>query len=365
MRSWAPCANHVRTVLMLLLALAFPVSGSAVETVEVKVIHDQRFPALSEAEVSEVLRAAEVLCQQKLQRDVTFEVKVSVPWREFHDMQWATVAPYEPASLLSGNSKAKAEIQSTAQRLFNSAQGNERGAELFRALGVGTADEFAAFYLARAGEIQRRLTSPDHPTGWKRHCYSRWEAMMAVSSETDVPQLWLTNAMLIEDLPTATPFTFSTAILLGAAMPCDQTPTATASYGGILTDDAELMGHRLGKLTREDKLACIAYLIAHEVGVHLLLEKADLNAEDGGLALQLSAASSLEHIKRPSQTPHVADLACTTIQFHRRIMRMRVHAAQGHQKAAADEFFEIIALDIPPAWIESASAEYERLFPSK
>lgn len=118
-----------------------------------------------------------------------------------------------------------------------------------------------------------------------------WDMVQAVAGPDAPWTLDLFNGLLLEDTPYySAPHALTTGVAFGLSDLHDR--QSVVGYGSILLDDPSVQTLRMGKLTRSQQLDALAYIIAHEAGLHIALNLADDYAPTAGIARTLATLRS-------------------------------------------------------------------------
>lgn len=292
--------------ILILLVLSSAALAAPLE-VQVTILNNDRLPRLSEAQVGEVLRVAERMLLRGCEQDVRFRVVREEPLRQFLDGERRRIAPYtvrkdsfidifridavelEP---LAVKGCAQYGTVDQVRKVFDAAdrEGITSYADAARLL--------VRKYEQRIRDIMRlkSLTGKPFvtPENWRDVSLAHWEAYFASRPWGETRRLYLANTVLVDDLRNVAPHSMITGIANGVAYPAVN--AAVIAYHPILSADASISTHRLGKLTDEERLAVIAYVIAHEIGAHLIRHERDDYRDGAGLARPIAAISDRRDI---------------------------------------------------------------------
>ena len=287
--------------ILILLVLSSAALAAPLE-VQVTILNNDRLPRLSEAQVGEVLRIAQRMLLRGCEQEVRFRVEQEQPLRAFLDGERRRIAPYAvrkdrytdifrideievEALALKG-----CEQYGTVEQLRKLVEPAERETIKSHA---DAARLLVQKYVERIENVRRLNDVTGRPLvtpeDWHDISLAHWDAYFASRPWGETRRLYLANTVIVDDLRDVAPHSMVTGIANGVAYPAVN--AAVVAYHPILSADESISTHRLGKLADDEWLAAIAYVIAHEVGAHLLNHERDDYRDGAGLARPIAVIS--------------------------------------------------------------------------
>ena len=294
---------NVRVCLRILVVLFTSQAALAAPLeVQVTILNEDRLPRLSKLQVGEVLRVAQRMLLRGCERDVRFRVEQEQPLRAFLDGERRRIAPYAVRKdryidifrideiELEALALKGCEQYGTVEQLRTLVEPAEREAIESHA---DAARLLVRKYGARIGNVKRMNDVTGRPLvtleDWHEVSLAHWEAYFASRRWGETRRLYLANTVIVDDLRAVAPHSMITGIANGVAYPAVN--AAIVAYHPIFSDDESIRTHRFGKLTEDERLAVIAYVIAHEIGAHLVRQERDDYRDGAGLARPIAAIS--------------------------------------------------------------------------
>ena len=280
---------------------------SAPLEVRVTLLSEDRLPRLSDEQVRTVLDTAQKMLARGYDAQVRFRLDDPIAVRQFFDVQRRRIAPYtRPTESyndifsietleLHGLAVAGCRRYGTVHQLRTLFLPAEREQVTSH---VDAARLLVQKYKQRIGNI-RRLTDATGkllitPDNVQDSSLAHWESLFATSPWGQPHRLYLANTILVDDLRAFAPHSMVTGIANGVSYPVVN--AAIVAYHPILSGDAAIATHRLGNLTDDERLAVIAYVIAHEIGAHLIKNESDDYRDGAGLARPIAAITDRREI---------------------------------------------------------------------
>ena len=294
-------------VQLLVLIVATRAAPAAPLEVRVTLLDDDRLPRLAPEQVRKVLGVAQRMLSRGCETEVVFHIDGRMPVRQFLDRERRRIAPYvRPKDSFNDVFRIE-QLQLDALALAGCRQYGtvEQLRNLFDQAERENIDSHADAarllvrkYKQRVGDVKRVknaaggvLITPDN---WQDFSLAHWEIYFASMAWSDGHRLYLANTLLIDDLRAFAPHSMIAALANGVAYP--GVNAAVVAYHPILSGDAALRTHRLGELSDEERLAVVAYVIAHELGAHLLKHERDDYRDFAGLARPIAAITDIQAI---------------------------------------------------------------------
>jgi hypothetical protein len=198
-----------------------------------------------------------------------------------------------------------------------------------------------------------------------RASLSRWDIYLASSGPKAEYDLILSNGLLIEDSATLASFhTLATGTANGSAYPVAN--SCVVAYFPLLSDDPDVRADRLGRLAADERLSAIAYVVAHEVGTHLIKVQRDDYSRGAGLARPLFAIEDKADILsyRSWKLPMARPLPLNAMYFRCEIARTRLNiaASRGDQKAFDEAINALLDLPVERLWLERVAQVADEVF---
>lgn len=296
----------------------------------ITVIHicDPRLPTLSTTDLTTVLTRARTLIHEAGGPDVTFSPPTSRPAAE---VQQELLARHQPLPLALDGEVDPASVSENDIRPIAGSICRAYGTvpQLRSLLGLSkTSTQPASYtelatvlsenYVARLklyASLKNADNSPtiggDAPLLFR---LSSWSLIEDLPPYHGTPTLTLYNGFAYEDVPeNAGPHSLYTAQAFGLTEP--PTNTSLVAYHFLLKD-IPIPPHHLGSLTPDQRLDAIAYVIAHEVGNHLLLHLADDFASTASIARPLASLAAVADLyPKPVAAPTQKRLPTDVLAF--------------------------------------------------
>jgi hypothetical protein len=195
----------------------------------------------------------------------------------------------------------------------------------------------------------------DHAT-YHQASLAQWEIYLTLGGPKPEYDLILSNGLLIEEpIETAAFHTLVTATANGLAFPGSN--NCTVGYFPLLSGDPDIRADHLGALSASERLAAIAYAVAHEVGTHLVMLRSDDYSPDAGLARPLLVLRDKSEIlsyaswSLPTARPRLLNLTSFRCAIAR--TRIGIAAARGDVDALFKELDVLDGLPVDQQWKDS------------
>ena len=352
-------------------AAAGPATAPAVVVRVTHVISD-RFPSLSDDDVARVLNIASEMIAAGYHREVRF-----VPAKEakqtsadFFGAMDRRILPYRLAPAEHFDVFA-GKLDDAAPAFRQAVQHADDLAHLHQFLGYAEpfADEASA---ARAltkvyGDRLAKLKALRTPAGkprldqatYSQSSLAQWEVYLGYTGPNEQYDLILSNGLLIEEpIQTASFHTLATATANGLAYVVSN--NCVVGYGALLSGDADIRADHLGALAPAERLLAIAYVVAHEVGTHLVMLRYDDYAADAGLARPILVVKDKSEIAAyrswtiPTARPRPVDLLAFRCAITR--TRIGIAAARADSDALFKELDVLEGLPVSREWKDGVAA---------
>jgi hypothetical protein len=300
--------RNVRVCLRIIVLLVLSQAAVAAPLdVQVTILHEDRLPSLSRAQVDEVLRIAQQMLLRGCEQEVRFRIEQEQPLRQFLDGERRRIAPFvvRKDSYIDIFRIDAAELEALALKGCAQYGTVEQVRNVFptadRAEITSHADaarRLVRKYEGRISDIKRLkdvagkalITAED----WHDFSLAHWETYFASRPWGGTPRLYLANTILVDNLRAVAPHSMITGIANGVAYPAVN--AAIVAYHPILSGDESIGTHRFGRLAEDERLAAIAYVVAHEIGAHLIRHERDDYRDGAGLARPIAAISDRRDI---------------------------------------------------------------------
>jgi hypothetical protein len=283
----------------------------ATRPVEVPVVHitSDRFPVLSDQDVAKVLEIAGTMIKTGFGREVRF---VGAPTTRksaddfFADLH-RRIDPMTPQSEELFD-PFKDDLQSLYPSCLRAVHAVGDLKQVSKMLGhrddpftdePSAARALMAAYGGRLSKL-KALRATDgspriNPATCDRASLSYWEIYLCFGGAKDEMDVNLYNGLLIEDSRvTAGCHSLAMVTVNGMAYPVAN--NAVVGYFPLMSDDPDIRSDHLGKLTPDQRLTAIAFVIAHEVGAHLIMKRMDDYVPSAGLTRPLLALDSKDDV---------------------------------------------------------------------
>lgn len=280
--------------------LAARVAAAAPLEVRVTLLDEERLPRMTNAQLGKVLDVARRMLEKGCGAEVVFRVGDRVPVGQFLEGERWRVAPYERPKdsyndifeierlELDAAARAGCELYGTVEELKAVFEPAEREGITSHA---AAARLLVRKYKQRIADIRREKDAAGKPLitrdNWRDFSIAHWEVYFASMPWGETRRLYLANTILVDDLRAFAPHSMISGIANGVAYP--GVNAAIVAYHPILSGEESLRTHRLGDLTEDERLAVMAYVVAHEVGAHLIRHDRDDYREGTGLARPIAA----------------------------------------------------------------------------
>jgi hypothetical protein len=307
MEPWSFVINLPVCLRVLLQLVISQAALAAPLEVRVTVLADDRLPGLSAAQVGEVLRVAEKMLLRGCDQEVRFHVEDETPLREFLASERRRISPYARSkdSYIDIFHIDPAELESLALEGCEQYGTLDQLRNVFEPTDRETTTSYADAARLLVRKYQQRIvnvtrlkdvTGKPLITPEARHDFSlaHWEIYFASRPWSETRRLYLANTILVDDLRAVAPHSMVTGIANGVAYPAVN--AAVVAYHPIFSGEASIRTHRFGQLTDEERLAGIAYVIAHEVGAHLIKGERDDYRNGARLARPIAAITDRQDI---------------------------------------------------------------------
>jgi hypothetical protein len=306
--------NASLRLLVLVLVLTARASLAAPLEVRVTLLDENRLPRLSPEQVRKVLDVAQRMLARGADADVVFRIENRMTVREFLDGERRRIAPYvrQKDSFndifrieqlpLDALALAGCRRYGTVEQLRNLFERAEREH-------IDTHADAARLlvrkYKQRVGDIKRVKNAAGDvlitPENWQDFSLAHWEVYFASMAWSEGRRLYLANTLLVDDLRAFAPHSMITGLANGVAYP--GVNAAIIAYYPIVSGDAALRTHRLGDLAEDERLAVVAYVVAHEIGAHLIKHERDDYRSGSGLARPIAALADKPDVMGYEQWP--------------------------------------------------------------
>ncbi|MDB5323049.1 MAG: hypothetical protein JWN40_4680 [Phycisphaerales bacterium] len=353
-------------------------AGAAVPTtapaIEVRVTHviSDRFPVLSDAELATVLKTASEMIATGYQRDVRFvpakpAARTSADF--FGDLR-KRIHPYalsraEHFDIFEGKLEDCApaflgavrhtDDLSNLHKFLGRPQPFTDEATAARALLGAYGDRLAKLKSLRMADGSPRLNQATY----HQASLAQWEVYLTLAGPKTDYDLIVSNGLLIEEpIESAAFHTLVTATANGMAFPFSN--NCTVGYFALLSGDPDIRADHLGALSAAERLAAIAYAVAHEVGTHLIMLRYDDYSPDAGLARPLlvvrDKSEILSYASWSLPTARTRSLNLTSFRCAVARTRIGIAAARGDADALFKELDVLEALPVDQSWKDSITA---------
>lgn len=312
------CYNAImagKLVLTIWLAFFSVVTRGEVTVVRVIPVNDPRLPALSVEETTKLLDVAATMIRRSYDREVKFELQPAEALPKWFDDRWAKISPYEipkeyRADLFDEDLSRFEQATVNACKLYGTVDQLKLLLDEDRR-GVVTNIPSAAKalleqYKANRAKV-RDMTLGDGSKlvakeNWRTFSYSNWNALVANAPDVTIPELYLTNVLLIDDfLADPAPHSLASSLAYGFMFPTTNR-TVVTTYP-MLASSSELVPVIFRSLPDEQRRLLVPYTIGHEIGTHYLMQVWDAYGKDAGLARPMRAVDDPSIISSYNEWP--------------------------------------------------------------
>lgn len=361
----------------LFLALTFAGSVLAQPTVvRVTPVIDPRLPALSDTETARALDVAATMIRRSYAREVRFEVEPTQPLPAFFEQQWAKwcspfeLLPDERADFFEDDLKGFEQALFQECRRYGTLEQVRGLLDEDRRAGVNSHADVTRALLGQYKSRRAALLSLKDAGGdpivtrknFRMFSQGCWGSMFPAMEQADDVHLYLTNVFAVEDfLAQPAPHAVASSLAYGFMFPT--TNRCQVAYFAMLHDDPRYLPPVVRGFPRDQRHVLIAYVIAHEIGTHLLMDRWDSYKPGDGLARPLIA------VKEPREVLDYENWPAAPIETLRKIDRAEMRAgvfnyrlsvAIARKNQAAAEAIINAAIDekIPDDLLQSLAERY-------
>lgn len=364
--------------LIALLLLFVPQSVGQPISVRVTHLHDDRLPKLSTDRVDRVLKTAAAMIERAYGKQVTFTVVTTRPFGEYVAEQRRRIAPYRRPKaetfdiyfdLLAPYRERVADacrVYGTVDQLRALLDPDERASVTSLA---SAADALLLRYRSRLDGFHSLKDAQGRPLitpqTWAEWAITEWDVFGDSAGPKHDYHLVLANVLLIDnDMRSPAPHSIASGFAYGVTYPASN--EAIVAYLPMLSDDPAITTLRLGQLTDDERDACIAYVIGHEVGTHAIMNLADSYDLRSLLALPIRLRTDKREILdfagwKPGE-PAARPLPMDNYRARMREIRIDIALAKKDITAAMDEHAALSSLKIDPRWLEAITRRIEQAY---
>jgi hypothetical protein len=367
-------ANLRHSVTFLILFLISRLALGQPQDVRVTLLTDERLPGLSDPQIASILNTARAMIAQAYGKDVSFSTVAARSLSEHIDLEHKRLAPYV-VPRADYYDIFNDDIQRFRQHIFLQCRHYGTVDQIRMLLDPGerdaiqthaqAANALTARFLKRL-EGFKKLNAPDglpllRPDDWRQYASGEWDIFLWSRPEKQEIDLYLSNALMIESVLYTAPHSLISGLVNGLASPV--TRSSIVAYHPILSDNPALAPHRLGKLTEAQKHALIAYVVAHEVGTHMMMHHADAYerpnwpARPGAFLTDISEVTAFRNWK-PVTEPKLLDMK--QLRLGHAMLHIDLALAKNDDEALLDHFERAQKLGLGEADLARLEARIHR-----
>lgn len=272
--------------LSLICLLAIINLYAAPIKVKVTLAEQKEFAKFTKEEVAKILKLSSEIIDKGYGKKVTFEVSRQISFTKLYEEKKKDMHPFIPPKELYYDifndkiDRFRKHILATTKKYgsvkeINVLLGNKKGFKTYKE----QSDYLIKLYLERLNSIKQlkglKGESVITKENWKNYSFRHWFDMINSEFFRNDFELYLCNSILLDDdLPYAAPHTLMRG---GIVNGCSYMASNLVGifYAPMLHKAEIFKSLRDGELTRNESIKAVSYIIAHEMGTHLLMQYRD------------------------------------------------------------------------------------------